>query len=319
MEFFRKSRIRLVLIALFSLVLVLEDFLSGPLLQTPLLYIFPIGLAAWYLGERWSILFALGLSLGRAYLTYRFWQDTIPVGIILINLGLRSFVYILLAELVTRHARLHRLQQRRLDLILDHLPVGIGISDAQGRIVFANPEEKAIWGGVKYVDPGEYAEYHGWRPGDGRMMTGEEWALFRTMKSGKPILREAVDIETFDGARKTILNSTVLIQDELDRPLGAIIVNQDITLETNRERQNLALIQKLEEAMANIKVLKGLLPICASCKKIRDDGGYWNQIEVYLHDHSDLEFSHGICPDCAARMYPDYVPAAIQPSGNEPA
>ncbi len=57
----------------------------------------------------------------------------------------------------------------------------------------------------------------------------------------------------------------------------------------------------LRQALDNIKTLSGLLPICASCKKIRDDKGYWNQVEVYLSDHSDVLFSHGMCPDCAAK------------------
>jgi hypothetical protein len=63
------------------------------------------------------------------------------------------------------------------------------------------------------------------------------------------------------------------------------------------------LIAKLQDALANIKTLKGLLPICASCKKIRDDKGYWSQIEVYVRDHSDAEFSHGLCPDCAKKYF----------------
>ncbi len=61
----------------------------------------------------------------------------------------------------------------------------------------------------------------------------------------------------------------------------------------------------LEKALKQIKTLHGLLPMCASCKKIRDDSGYWKQIEAYLHEHSDAKFSHGICPDCAKELYPD--------------
>jgi hypothetical protein len=61
----------------------------------------------------------------------------------------------------------------------------------------------------------------------------------------------------------------------------------------------------LQEALTNIKTLSGLLPICASCKKIRDDNGYWNQIELYIKDHSDVNFSHSLCPDCAKKMYPE--------------
>lgn len=61
----------------------------------------------------------------------------------------------------------------------------------------------------------------------------------------------------------------------------------------------------LEKAVKQIKTLHGLLPMCSSCKKIRDDSGYWKQIEAYLHEHSDARFSHGICPDCAKELYPD--------------
>ena len=59
------------------------------------------------------------------------------------------------------------------------------------------------------------------------------------------------------------------------------------------------------EALSKIKTLSGLLPICSHCKKIRDDKGYWNQIESYIHKHSDAEFSHSICPECAKKYYPD--------------
>lgn len=65
--------------------------------------------------------------------------------------------------------------------------------------------------------------------------------------------------------------------------------------------------QKLEKALSDLKTLKGMLPICASCKKIRDDTGYWNQIETYIKAHSEAEFSRSICPECARKFYPAYV------------
>jgi len=65
------------------------------------------------------------------------------------------------------------------------------------------------------------------------------------------------------------------------------------------------LIQELKEALATVKRLSGLLPICASCKRIRNDRGYWQQIEQYLNEHSEATFSHGLCPECARRLYPD--------------
>ena len=61
----------------------------------------------------------------------------------------------------------------------------------------------------------------------------------------------------------------------------------------------------LEEALAKVKLLSGLLPVCASCKKIRDDEGYWHQIELYIQQHSEAEFSHGICPPCMEELYPE--------------
>ncbi len=63
--------------------------------------------------------------------------------------------------------------------------------------------------------------------------------------------------------------------------------------------------QKLERTLSEVKTLQGLLPICASCKKIRDDNGYWNQLEKYIGEHSRAQFSHGLCPDCTKALYPD--------------
>ena len=64
------------------------------------------------------------------------------------------------------------------------------------------------------------------------------------------------------------------------------------------------LIGELQEALAKVKTLSGLLPICSSCKKIRDDKGYWNQIETYIRERSEADFTHGICPKCAKMLYP---------------
>lgn len=75
-----------------------------------------------------------------------------------------------------------------------------------------------------------------------------------------------------------------------------------------RYKERDKLVQELQAALAKVKTLSGLLPICASCKKIRDDQGYWNQIEVYIRDHSEAEFTHGLCPDCARKHYPEYFP-----------
>lgn len=79
----------------------------------------------------------------------------------------------------------------------------------------------------------------------------------------------------------------------------------DITERNAKEREREELIAKLEKAVNEIKQLQGIIPICASCKKIRDDKGAWNQLEAYISEHSEARFSHGICPECAARLYPE--------------
>ena len=73
------------------------------------------------------------------------------------------------------------------------------------------------------------------------------------------------------------------------------------------EREREQVILDLQQALAEVKALSGMLPICSSCKKIRDDQGYWNQIEAYLVTHTEAQFTHGICPDCAETMYPGFL------------
>ena len=81
-------------------------------------------------------------------------------------------------------------------------------------------------------------------------------------------------------------------------------VDDDIYLHYAMDITDIRRTQKeLEEATKEIKTLSGLLPICSSCKKIRDDKGYWNQIETYISQHTDADFSHGLCPDCMDKLY----------------
>ncbi len=88
--------------------------------------------------------------------------------------------------------------------------------------------------------------------------------------------------------------------------LFAIWVTAFITLgrKVISEKREKAVLDR-ERALADVKILRGFLPICASCKKIRDDKGYWSQIELYIRDHSEADFSHGICPDCSRKLYPE--------------
>lgn len=102
----------------------------------------------------------------------------------------------------------------------------------------------------------------------------------------------------------------------LTKPLQAKEVGRAITIAMARHQDLLKLMelnrelvsknQELTQAMAEIKVLQGILPICSFCKKIRDDKGFWNQLEHYMSIHSDVLFSHGVCDDCLAEHYPEF-------------
>lgn len=81
-------------------------------------------------------------------------------------------------------------------------------------------------------------------------------------------------------------------------------IDRDITERKHAESEKGRLIAELQKALAEIKKLSGLVPICANCKKIRDDKGYWNQIESYIEKYSEAQFSHGVCPDCVEKLYP---------------
>jgi len=81
-----------------------------------------------------------------------------------------------------------------------------------------------------------------------------------------------------------------------------------LSVRLKEERDNQIVINdQLKNSMEEIKILRGILPICANCKKIRNDTGYWQQVDAYLSEHSEIEFSHGICPDCVENLYPGFI------------
>lgn len=94
-----------------------------------------------------------------------------------------------------------------------------------------------------------------------------------------------------------------IIFKELDASNRKLKAENMARIEAEGEKEKV--IQDLRVVIAKVKILSGLLPICSHCKKVRDDKGYWNQIEAYIEDHSDAEFSHSICQECAKKYYPD--------------
>ncbi len=112
-------------------------------------------------------------------------------------------------------------------------------------------------------------------------------------------------------------DDTFLKQAKLTEPFGYMIkpiesrelhATLEIVLyKAKMEKERKQLISELREALSEVKLLRGFIPICSSCKNIRDDEGYWHRIEAYIQKHSDAEFTHSICPKCARRLYPDLI------------
>ncbi len=131
-----------------------------------------------------------------------------------------------------------------------------------------------------------------------------EWDK-KIMDDGKPILDLEESYFNADGSEGTVLTSKVPLRDNDGNVFGLLGICTDISERKKIELKNEALIKELKEAMSEVKTLGGLLPICSCCKKIRDDKGYWKQIESYISDHSNATFSHSICQSCVKELYPE--------------
>ncbi len=142
-------------------------------------------------------------------------------------------------------------------------------------------------------------------------LVAEEWPLFssRVADAASPKFPFETQslLQAKCGAQYHILWSGNAILNDDGTTDFIILTGIDITALKRAEQEKEKLILDLKDALANVKTLKGLLPMCASCQKIRDDRGYWQRVEEYIRGHSDADFTHGICPDCARRLYPQFT------------
>ncbi len=174
--------------------------------------------------------------------------------------------------------------------LVDNAPVGIYRSNLKGDLLFANEallrmtgyasKELMKEGVLKTYKQGSYRD-----------------ALIKTLREAGKVSNFEFDLLRKDGVTIRVMLNAVLEGETLT---GMIL---DITERKKAEEERERLILELKEALAKIKTLSGMLPICSWCKKIRDDTGDWRQIESYIRDHSEAEFTHGICPECAAKAY----------------
>jgi len=191
--------------------------------------------------------------------------------------------------------------EERYRTLVENQGEGIAMADAEDGFTFANPAAEEIFG----VEPGALVGRH-----VREFVTPEQWAVIE----GQTALRRQghkstyeIEIERPDGEKRTILLTAAPRIDRQGRFMGTFGIFRDVTEHKRVELERERLIAELQEALAQVKTLRGLLPICANCKRVRDDDGYWHMVEAYVRDHSQAEFTHTLCPECMAKLYPEYV------------
>ncbi len=132
--------------------------------------------------------------------------------------------------------------------------------------------------------------------------------VFNKLISGEvePVEYYENEVLTKKGELKMIAWYNTVFRNEKGEITQTMASGADITDRKKAEEEREQLIRELKDALAKVKTLSGLIPICSSCQKIRDDKGYWELVADYMSKHSDAQFSHGICPECAKRLYPKY-------------
>lgn len=199
-------------------------------------------------------------------------------------------------ETIRSHAEELRRGEERFRRIVNTAQEGICFIDAAGTMSYANRR---------------MAELVGWTAEDmqRRPIAGvfEERSCAEVMRrlgsaGAEMAVQHDCQLRRKDGSTVWAIVSANPLFDEAGKPIGALAMITDISERKRMESERETLIGELQDALASVKTLKGLLPICAWCNKVRDDSGDWHPMEVYIKIHSDASFSHGICPDCRAKM-----------------
>ena len=190
--------------------------------------------------------------------------------------------------------------------VTSHLAEGIYTLDGSGRITFMNPEAVHLFGWTveEMNEKGPHNLVHFQKP-DGSPLPETECKMHSVIKTDERYISSDEVFVRKDGSIFPISVITSPIRAD-GKIVASVTAFRDITEQKKTEEEKEKLIAELQSALATIKKLYGILPICSSCKKIRDDKGSWNQLETYIHDHSEAEFSHGLCPECAKKLYPEY-------------
>ena len=181
------------------------------------------------------------------------------------------------------------------DAVIRSMSDGLIVLDPWNRVLDINPSAQRIMGQEK----GEALELE-----PARVLFAEPDLIVRRRGGAEEVHSEIVLAE---GEERRYYDLCITpLRDGRDRFVGRLIHLSDITEHRRADAEREKLIARLEEALAQVRALRGLLPVCASCKRIRDYAGRWRGMEEYVASHSNAEFSHGLCPECSKRLYPDF-------------
>lgn len=204
--------------------------------------------------------------------------------------------------------------EQRLHQIIEFLPDPTLVIDIEGRVIAWNRAIEQLTGIDKgeILGRGNYAHalpfYGEPRPTliDLVLRRDERWEKeYLSLKEKKGVVFASESYHPEMGSGQYLAATASKICDTRGNVVGAIESIRDISAAKQSEQERERLIVELKETIAKVRTLRGLLPICASCKKIRNDEGYWSQIETFISEHSEAEFSHGICPECVEKLYPE--------------
>lgn len=230
--------------------------------------------------------------------------------------GSLLFVFALLAILLVRKREkeryIHKLEKnnRFMDTVFDSIQDGISILDRNMEIVKLNRVMYEWYPEV--LDAGDrrcYKVYHG------RDTPCDNCPTLRSFESGQMEVEEVSYVSR--GREIGFLELFSFPIWENGSITGVVEYVRDISKRKKIEQEKEELISRLQKALEEIKTLQGILPVCSYCKRIRDDQGYWNQIESYISAHSDASFSHSICPECLKKHHPQLA-GKLLPEDEEP-
>jgi transcriptional regulator with PAS, ATPase and Fis domain len=179
-----------------------------------------------------------------------------------------------------------------LEGIVEALGDAISIQDTDFRVLYQNKSHRTMVG----EHAGEYC-YKGYQ---GRDSICDGCHLALSFRDGKIHKKERTRVTASGEFYYEIIASP--LRNASGDIIAGIEAVRDITERKKIEAERERLLQQLKETLAKVRVLSGMLPICAWCKKVRDDKGYWKKVETYIEEYSDASFTHGICPECIERV-----------------